>query len=277
MTHSQPPLSPEQIAEQWDKVAPYYEAGIASQTVSYAEDALHLLDLQVGEQVLDVAAGTGSFSLAAARSGAQVLAIDFSPQMTGRIQSAIRRDDIQNLRTAVMDGQALDLAAGTFDAAASVFGVILFPDRARGLSEIHRVLKPGGRTAVVSWSTPDSFKAFQLLMLAIRNAVPDLPSPSGRPPIFSIQTAQELHSEMTAAGFRDVEVTTVVHNIGAPNAEEMWNLLRHAAPAVRGILERAGVEREELVHSDLVRMLQDEFGGGPVSLPAEALIGVGVK
>ena len=94
--------------------------------------------------MLDVAAGTGALTLAAARTGAHVLATDFSPGMVARIAAA----NLPNVEASVMDGQALDLADGCFDAVFSIFGVIMFPDWRKGLSEMGRVTRPGGPIAV---------------------------------------------------------------------------------------------------------------------------------
>jgi len=86
-----------------------------------------------------------------------------------------------NVRFAVMDGQALELEDASFDAAASSFALMLFPDRARGLSELRRVLRPGGRAVVSGWAVPDKFEVFGLLLGAISAAFPDMPPPPALP------------------------------------------------------------------------------------------------
>jgi ubiquinone/menaquinone biosynthesis C-methylase UbiE len=92
-----------------------------------------------------MATGTGALALAAARTGAQVLATDFSPGMVACVAAA----GLPNVEARVMDGQALDLPDARFDAAFSIFGVIMFPDWRKGLAEMRRVTKPGGYGAVV--------------------------------------------------------------------------------------------------------------------------------
>src|SRR5690606_11409635 len=101
--------------------------------------------------VLDVAAGSGALSLPAARLGARVLAVDISPGMVERLAARARAEGLANLETRVMDGHALELEDNTFDLAASQFGVMLFPDLPRGLSEMARVTRPGGRVLVVTF------------------------------------------------------------------------------------------------------------------------------
>src|SRR5690606_29044502 len=92
-------------AGHWDNAAKHYEETAHPFTALYAEDALARIALTARSRVLDVAAGTGALALAAARTGAQVLATDFSPGMVARIAAA----RLPNVEARVMDGQSLDL------------------------------------------------------------------------------------------------------------------------------------------------------------------------
>ncbi len=112
----------------WDGFA-QYETVAHSFTTLFAKRALEEAELPDGAHVLDVATGTGALAVAAARAGARVLAIDFSPGMVRRVQSYA----LPNLEARQMDGQALDLPDASFDAAFSNFGVMLFPDWRAGL------------------------------------------------------------------------------------------------------------------------------------------------
>lgn len=89
----------------WDVAAQHYERTAHPFTARYAEAALARISLGPDNRILDVAAGTGALALAAARTGAQVLASDFSPGMVARIAAA----GIPNIEARVMDGQALAL------------------------------------------------------------------------------------------------------------------------------------------------------------------------
>lgn len=114
--------------DHWDTAARHYEQTAHPFTTLYAEAALARVALGPEARVLDVAAGTGALALAAARTGAQVLATDFAAGMVARIAAA----DLPNVEAKVMDGQALALPDASFDAVFSIFGVIMFPDGAKG-------------------------------------------------------------------------------------------------------------------------------------------------
>jgi len=160
--------APEQSRDAWDRFAAGYDEAITPFGMGIAEDALRRVDIRPGMRLIDVAAGGGALSIPAARLGAQVLAIDFSPAMVGRLDARIREGGLSNLETRVMDGHALELEDDTFDITASQFGIMLFPDRPRALAELARVTRPGGRALMVVFGPPPYVEA--LLPLLCRHA-----------------------------------------------------------------------------------------------------------
>jgi SAM-dependent methyltransferase len=108
------------------------------------------VDIHPGERVLDVVAGNGAASLAAARRGADVIAVDSAERS---LESAARLAAAYGLplSTRIADAQDLPFDEDTFDAVLSTFGAMLVPDQQRVADELVRVCRPGGRIGVVSW------------------------------------------------------------------------------------------------------------------------------
>lgn len=104
---------------------------------------------QPGERILDVAAGTGKSSAAIAKSGAEVVAVDFSP---GMIEVGRRKHP--SIEFVEGDATKLPFAAGEFDAVTISFGLRNVANPQKALKEMYRVLKPGGRVVVCEFSTP---------------------------------------------------------------------------------------------------------------------------
>lgn len=112
-------------------------------------------DVRAGERVLDVAAGNGNATLAAARRFARVTSTDYVPALLekGRARAAAEGLAI-DFREA--DAEALPFPDAMFDVALSTFGVMFAPDQARAAAELRRVVRPGGRIAMANW-TPEGF------------------------------------------------------------------------------------------------------------------------
>ena len=190
--------------DHWDTAAQHYEKTAHPFTARYAEAALSRVDLRPGARVLDVAAGTGALALAAAQAGAQVLATDFSPGMVARIAAA----GLPNVEAKVMDGQALTLPDGDFDAVFSIFGVIMFPDWRKGLSEMARVARPGGYGVVATWR--DSGAATFLLLGQVRRALfPGRDGMTMPAAVAALSDPQDFAREMVAAGFTGPRIEPV--------------------------------------------------------------------
>jgi SAM-dependent methyltransferase len=113
------------------------------------------IDLHAGEKVLDVAAGNGNATLAAARHFAEVTATDY---VTSLLRGAEARAKAEGLKVVFQeaDAEALPFKDGSFDAALSTFGVMFTPHQEQAAAELTRVVRKGGRIGLANW-TPESF------------------------------------------------------------------------------------------------------------------------
>ncbi len=129
---------------------------IVGTTLQIVGEALcEALDLRAGQRVLDVAAGNGNVTLAAARRWCEVVSTDYVPALLerGRERAAAERLAIE-FRQA--DAEALPFADASFDAVVSTFGVMFTPDQDKAATELVRVCKPGGKIGLANW-TPEGF------------------------------------------------------------------------------------------------------------------------
>jgi ubiquinone/menaquinone biosynthesis C-methylase UbiE len=132
-------------------------------------------DLRWDERVLDVAAGNGNATLAAARRGCRVTSTDYVSELLDRGAERARAERLP-VEFKVADAESLPFEDASFDAVLSTFGVMFSPDQARAASELARVCKPGGRIGLANW-TPEGFVG-QLFKILGRQ----LPPPAGVQP-----------------------------------------------------------------------------------------------
>ncbi|MFZ5842516.1 MAG: class I SAM-dependent methyltransferase [Pseudomonadota bacterium] len=159
------------------------------------ETLAEAVDIRAGEKVLDVAAGNGNASLAAARRFAEVTASDYVPQLLEKAATRAHAEGL-TLRCHVADAEDLPFTAASFDVVLSTFGAMFAPQHARVASEMLRVLRPGGRIGMANWM-PDGFIG-QLFKLIGRY----VPPPAGlQPPaLWGTEThLTELFGAQTAA------------------------------------------------------------------------------
>lgn len=272
MAHSQ--TTPDRTPDGWGDVAAAYDADIAPSMTQYAQEALEATGLREGERVLDVAAGSGALSLAAARRGARVVAIDFAPQMVHLLTDHAHREGL-DVEAHVMDGQALRFPDGSFDAAYSNMGLMFFPSPDAGMQEMRRVLRDGGRAGVVTWNAPERSETFQVMFDALHDAVPDLPPPPEPPAVFSLSDADDLAARMERAGFGDVTVRQVRHAWTSDSPEAMWTSFTRSNPVMPGILRRVGPDRAEAVHTAFIARVGSMVRDGRVTLHGEAHLATG--
>jgi ubiquinone/menaquinone biosynthesis C-methylase UbiE len=119
------------------------------------EELCEALDLRAGDKVLDVAAGNGNVTLAAARRWCEVTSTDYVPALLERGRARAAADGL-SVQFREADAEALPFADGSFDAVVSSFGVMFTPDQERAASELMRVCRAGGKIGLANW-TPDGF------------------------------------------------------------------------------------------------------------------------
>jgi len=145
---------------------------------SLGQTLVDAVGIRPGERVLDVAAGSGNASLPAARAGAEVVASDLTPEL---LEVGRRLAAADGLELAWDEGDAEDLPYpdASFDVVLSCVGVMFAPFHERSASELLRVLRPGGRVGLISW-TPEGFIG---QMFATMRPFAPAPPPGATPPV----------------------------------------------------------------------------------------------
>lgn len=271
----------EQTRDAWDSIAEGYDRTNTPTQMWVGNEGLRRADVHQGMRFLDVAAGSGALSIPAARLGAEVLATDVSPAMLELLEARARQEGL-NIETRVMDGHSLELDDVVFDAAGSQFGVVLFPDMPRGLSEMARVVKPGGHVLMNVYGDPHEIEFFGFFVGAIQTVVPDFEGPQMDPlPLpFQLQDPERLRQELTKAGLKDIRVETLTETTRFESGEHFWDWLVHSNPIVGMVLGELNLTKDQIdvVKKDLKRQVRERAGGsGPASLTNPINIGIGTK
>jgi ubiquinone/menaquinone biosynthesis C-methylase UbiE len=271
----------EQTRAAWDKIAPGYDAFVTATHMWLGNEGLRRAGLRPGMRFLDVAAGSGALSIPAARLGARVLATDQSPLMLERLR-ARARDEGLDVQTRIMDGHALELDDDSFDLAGSQFGVMLFPDMPKGIKEMTRVVRPGGRVLMNVYGDPRRIEFFGFFVRAIQSVRPDFTGPPMDPPPlpFQLQDPERLRKELIIAGLKDVRVETVTEAMEFQSGTALWDWLVSSNPIVEGVLgelDLAGEERSA-IRDALDRMVRECSGeNGAAVLTSPINIAIGTK
>jgi SAM-dependent methyltransferase len=228
-----------------------------------------------------VAAGSGGLSIPAARLGARVLATDQSPVMLELLEARARREGL-DLQTRVMDGQALELEDNSFDLAGSQFGVMLFPDMPKGIREMARVVRPGGRVLMSVYGDPHQIDFLGFFVAAIQTVRPDFEGPPLEPPPlpFQLQDPNRLRDELAAAGLREITVETITETTEFSTGTELWDWLIWSNPIVEQVLAdlRLTGDERDLIQRALERLVCERAGGcSAARLTNPINIGLGTK
>lgn len=265
----------------WDQIAPGYDRTNTPTQMWLGNEGLRRVGLRAGMQFLDVAAGSGALSIPAARLGARVLATDQSPVMIELLRTRARHERL-NIETRIMDGHTLELDDDSFDMAGSQFGVMLFLDMAKGIREMARVVKPGGRVLINAYGDPHRIEFLSFLVRAVQSIRPEFDGPPMDPPPLEFQLADpdRLHKELSAAGLKDVKVETITETTEHKTGKDLWGWLVWSNPIVENVLGGLGLMNDErgVIQRTLEKMIRERAAGrNAAELTNPVNIGVGTK
>jgi ubiquinone/menaquinone biosynthesis C-methylase UbiE len=263
-----------EVAEQWR--ASKARRGKVNEAAN--EMLLELANLCPGNRVLDVAAGTGDQTLMAAeRVGptGYVLATDISATMLKFAADAAREGGVTNVEVREMDAEKIDLDENSFDAVICRQGLMFFPNPAKTLTAMRRVVKPQGKVAALVWSAEEK-NPYQGIPFAVVRRIGKIPAPSaGQPGLFKLGDPTLLEGLFKEAGFFDVAVHAVTLRRRFASAEKASQALEN--PVLRQLMAKLSEAEREQAWDEIKRELSRFEGPNGCEMTGEILIGVGAK
>jgi SAM-dependent methyltransferase len=233
------------------------------------EHCVTRLDPQPGEQIADIATGTGWASRLLARSGAQVIGVDIADGMLTAAREIASEQGLM-IDYQLGDAEALPFDDGAFDAVVSTFGVMFAPDQSRATAELARVCKRGARLAIAAW-TPDStaVKLRQVLQ-------PFMSPPPSPPPSPFVWGTREWLTGTLGHDFRLAsEEGTVISRFAS--VEASWEAYFNGFGPVRAVAAALSAKRlEEMRQAFMQWMAQFRTDIG-IALPIDYLVTVGQR
>jgi len=272
-----------EIRKQWESAAPgwaKWEKTFADWMTPATEAMLEMAGISSGAKVLDIACGAGSQTLVAARwvgSKGHVVATDISETMLYHVRENAREAQIDHISTLEGAAEELKVPTESFDAAICRLGLMLFVEPSKAITAVKRALKPGGKFAVVVFTTstanPFMAKPMQILL---RHAEKEPPAP-GKPGIFALGGAGVLERIFALSGFTDIEQRKFNAPFRTTSARHALGILQEAAGAYRAVVSDCSETVRTAAWTEVGEILQSFETDAGFEAPAEVLVVAGSK
>lgn len=271
------PTPSDDWAEDWSVVAAGWDAQrdrIETMNEELTPRMLAALALQPGERVLELGGGTGELSrrlAAAVGPDGHVLATDLAPGMVSLI--AATTADLANVEARQADAADTGEPEASYDAVAFRMGLMLMPEPERGLREIRRVLRPGGRIAVAVWAAPEHNPwLLSIGMGLVFSGAMSGPMPTEPGGPFSLGDPDRLAELATTAGLSDVQVSPVEISLEADDVGHHIEGISSLAPPIGAALAAATPDQRAAVETTAAGILEPYQTESGLVIPGRALL-----
>jgi ubiquinone/menaquinone biosynthesis C-methylase UbiE len=260
----------------WDKIAEKFDIFLP-QLAPVGESLLEELEVHPGDQVLDIASGTGEPALTLARRQphAQITGVDAAEGMIRVAQKKIAAERLRNVTFQTMPAERLGFDDQSFDKVLCRFGVMLFEDPLKGCKEMHRVLKAGGRFALAVWSTPETMTTMNWAVQVFSGRVAE----EHQPPMAKVTSLGQpgvLDELLGRAGFSAFQVTPRRFDYQYASFEEYWSAME-ASDILKQQFDALPAGERDKVRDEIARFARDFNTDHGLVIPHEYLLAVGTK
>lgn len=266
--------SPGRIASatRWERQSARMGRGVTQAAVEAAAAA-------PGLRILDLACGSGAPSIPLAKLVAPagfVVGLDLSraPLKVARSRAAERH--LSNILYVQGNAQVLPFPDASFDRVTCRFGAMFFPDTAAALQEASRVLRRGGRIALVVWGDFEQPYFLATAQIVMGHTGADLPASARL--MFRFADPQALAAALSAAGFHQVRAERkTVEWLWPGRPDEVWQYFQESTVPFRPLLDTIRPEQRAAVDREVVAALGSKFDGEKVNLTADIVVATGLK
>ena len=273
-----------EVARQWSDAAFYWEkhrAAIDRMFAPVAAALVHDAGIGPGQTVLDVATGPGEPALSIAAivgAGGRVIGVDIVPAMIEAARREAARRGLGNASFRVAPADELPFDDGSFDAVVSRFGVMFFPSPVDGISEMQRVLAPGGKLAMAVWHHARDNPFHSVLSDIVARFVEAPPLDPDAPDAFRFAPPGKLLQLAREAGLANARERLLRFSIEAPlSLEGFWSVRTEISDKLRTKLAQLSPEQVGEIKRSFFEAARVYSGASGLSLPAEVLVVSGQK
>lgn len=254
-----------EMAKTFDTWLPYIQP--------LAERLIDRLDLRTGMKVLDVACGTGEPGLSIARiwkGDVELTGVDAAEAMVDVCKKKVKEEGLKGTNHLVMRAEEIGFPDSHFDRIICRFGVMLFDDPVKGLCDMVRVLKNGGRMAFSVWSSLDKIEAAAIPFKLLARQFPEDDQPP-EPKMASLGEPGRLEKLLRDAGVRSYQIEPIILTYIFGDPEEFWQLVIKSGFSKENY-ERLSQDKIEAWHRALISDLRQHQEDDKVFLTNEALM-----
>ncbi|GMR18247.1 MAG: methyltransferase domain-containing protein [Gammaproteobacteria bacterium] len=270
-------MSAENNQPDWDNIAEKFDMWLPH--LAPVGDALvEKLGASPGDYIIDLASGTGEPALSLARrfnGTISVVGVDAAGGMVRAASSKVKTENIPEIEFREMAAEKLEFDDAVFDRALCRFGVMLFEDPLKGLKEMRRVLKPGGRFSLAVWNTPETMLTLCWACKVFKGRIPEDQYPP-MAKVTSLSGPGVLNDLLNKAGFSDFSVEKHTFNYSFNSFDDYWDTVE-ASDILKQQYDALATEERDSIRDEAGQLAKDFVQEGRLIIPHEYLLASGNK